>query len=171
MGAQSGRTPGHELGTGTFSVLWPLLAVLATIVVLTMAVRKYFPRMNRLRGGSAVNVLATQYLSSKQSLSLVRLGRRVVLLGVTPDRISAVAEVCEPEEVAEIVASVERKKPDSFTAALARLRMQDSDERLVEEITEEDAPIPADRLARTGAGVRELAARIRALSNASAEPT
>ncbi len=156
-----------------FQLMWPLLTVLAMIGGAVFLFRKFVPRSNRLGRGGAIGVLSNHYLSSKQSLCLVRLGRRLVLVGVTPERISAVTEIGDPVEMAEIVATVERKKEGSFSSALTRFGARDSDKELSREPVEEDSWVPAERLARTGCDVRNLVDRIRTLSGSrsSAEPT
>ena len=65
------------------------------------AARRWMPRIGPRVGGSSIKVLARHHLSSKQSLCLVRLGRGLVLLGVTPNHIQNVAQIQDPEEVAE----------------------------------------------------------------------
>jgi len=162
-----------DTGTGRFELMWPLLVVLALIGGAVFLFRKFMPRSNRLGGGGAICVLSSHYLSSKQSLCLVRLGRRVVLVGVTPERISAVMEISDPVEMAEIVATVERKKDGSFTSALARFGARGSDKESSREPVEDDSWVPVERMARAGSDVRNLVDRIRALSGprTSAEPT
>ena len=172
-------TPGPQAPTagntspGRFELMWPLLAVLALIGGAVILFRKFVPRSNRLGGGGAIHVLSNHFLASKQSLCLVRLGRRVVLVGVTPERISAVMEISDPVEMAEIVAAVEQKKVGSFTSALARFGARDPDKESSREQVEDDSWVPAERLARAGSDVRNLVDRIRALSGprTSAEPT
>ena len=53
-------------------ILWPLLAVLAGIVLLFWAARKYLPGVQRLTGSAAVEVLARTHLAPRQSINVVR---------------------------------------------------------------------------------------------------
>lgn len=99
-------------------MVWPLAAVLGTITLVAWALRKWSAGAGRLGSTGAITVLARHYLSSKQSLCLVRLGSRVVLLGVTPDSISAVAGF-DRDETAALLAGLERARPGSFFNALA----------------------------------------------------
>ena len=164
---------GRDGKTGTIELVWPLLLVLGAIAGATLVIRKILPRGNRLGGGGVIDVVASHYLSSKQSLCLVRLGRRAVLLGVTPERITPVAEILEAEELAEIVAAIERKRPTSFTSTFARLCARDSGKRVHEEPAEGQVLLADEKLTRAGEAVRGLVDRIRTLSGtpASAEPT
>ena len=81
---------------------------LAIVVVLIFALRLV---LRRLAGGSyrgraaqPIEVLARTHLASRQQLSLVRLGRRLVLVGSCPTGMSPLAEVTDPAEVAELLA-------------------------------------------------------------------
>lgn len=100
-------------------MLWPLAAVLGTIGLTAWLLRKWAGGSGRLGSSGAITVLSRHYLSSKQSLCLVRLGRRIVLLGVTPEHITAVADLGKSDEAAAIMAGLERSRSGSFTNALA----------------------------------------------------
>ncbi|MBN2563509.1 MAG: flagellar biosynthetic protein FliO [Phycisphaerae bacterium] len=161
-------------------VLWPLLVVLGLIAASVVAFRRWVPRANRLGAGGVINILARHYLSPKQSLCLVRLGPRVLLIGVSPDRINAVAEIGDPEEAAVILSAVERSKPGSFSSMFARLTERDVENEVWGAEQECGVPLANGQLARAGADVRDLIRRIRALamppvgasrSEPSAEPT
>ena len=167
-------------GMGVLRLVSPLLAVLAIITVLAVAFRKWLFRSNRLGGGGVINVLTRHHLSPKQSLCLVQLGRRVLLVGVTPDRINAVAEIHDPEEASMILSAVARKRPGSFSSVLSRFGERDPGEETAGGAIEGDATLARERLAATGANVRDLIRRIRTLavpsmgasgSATSAEPT
>ncbi len=168
-----GSLAGRDSRLGTVQMLWPLLVVLAIIAGGAMAIRRLFPRSNRLGGGGVIDLLASHYLSSRQSLCLVRLGRRAVLLGVTPERIVAVMEITDPEELSDLVAAVERKRPNSFTSTFARFSVRDHGGRPDEGNAEGRGVIPTERLTKAGGNIRDLVGRIRSLSEAgeSAEPT
>jgi flagellar biosynthetic protein FliO len=169
------RTRAADLaGTGALRLLWPLALVLALIVAAALAWRKWSPRSKRFGAGGVINVLASHYLSPKQSLCLVRLGRRMLLIGVTPERISTVAEIQQPQEASEILAAIERARPSSFTSVFTRLSKGEPVENATAEPIEEQAAIADRQLARTGTAVRDLISRVRGLRcdlTTSAEPT
>jgi len=78
------KPPASEavLDTSLFEMAWPMLIVLFVISLCVYAFKRWMPRSSRPGGGDAVKILARHYLSSKQSLCLVRTGRRVVLVGI-----------------------------------------------------------------------------------------
>lgn len=125
--------------SGTGGVLWPLAVVLGTIGVLAYGVRRWMSGPKGLGGDGPIKVLARCFLSNRQSLCLVRVGRRIVLVGVTPERIAAVSEITDPEEVAHFVAAAGRGGTGSFTAAMAGFTKRSVDPRELEDVEEEIA--------------------------------
>lgn len=163
----------RQSALGTSDLFWPLAVVLLAIAGVTVVLRKLLPRTNRVGAGGVIEILASHYFSNKHSLCLVRLGRRAVLLGVTPERIAAVAEITDREEVAGIVSAIEVKRPSSFTSAFSRACGRDLVVKPANEVEERAELVKGERLARAGASVRELVGRIRSLSGerTSAEST
>jgi len=51
---------------------------------------------------------------------LIRLGRQMVLVGVTPDQISSLSIVDDPERVGELLASADRPKGDRLGVGFSR---------------------------------------------------
>lgn len=165
--------PVSKPSSGWLNVLWPLLFVLALITGAAVAFRRWLWRVNRFGAGGALDVLARHSLSPKQSLCLLRLGRRVLLVGVTPERITPVADIMDPDEVAAIVAAVERGKPKSFTTMFTRLAEREWGKEDAP-VAETDMPVAPGQLTAAGANVRDLLSRVRGLAAAakpSAEPT
>lgn len=161
-------SPGSNAGGArTLGLAWPLIAVLGVITLLALAARRWLPRTNLSAAHGPVQVLGRHYLSSKQSLCLVRVGGRVLLLGVTPEHIESLSVVEDAAEASAILATAERGRPGSFSSALSRLAPAPSEARW----DDEQAPVAA-RLTEAGGSVRSLLERVRAISQkeASAEP-
>lgn len=72
-----------------------LIAVIATILKRSL-------RRAGVATGSSIRVLSRTPLGVKQSLALVQVGQRVVLLGLTGERISALCQMDDAEEVARL---------------------------------------------------------------------
>ncbi len=157
--------------SSVFETFWPMLAVLGLIVVCVAAIRKWLPQATRISGGSVINILARQYLSGKQSLALVKVGKRVVLVGVTPEAMSTLTEISDPEEIASIAASLQRGKVDSFSSALSRESLEAMDEPDDADEAEESSPRQRPgRMGETETRIHDLVGRIRALSTGSTAP-
>ncbi len=165
----------NDRQTGAFSLAWPLCAVLGLIGLGVAVVRRWLPgAAAQTSGGGGILVLSRQHLSAKQSLCLVRLGRRIVLVGITPERISTLSEILDADEAAAVVAAVERAKPGSFSTMFGKLAGRGSGleaERLESE--EPDRAAASNGSSGTQDPVRRLIDRVRSLSagmDASAEP-
>ncbi len=116
-GRMSGRVAGGGSATtggaaaassswlGRIQGLWPLAVVLALIGALALLARRILP--SRWQGGPGgrgmVEVLGRQHLSARQSVALLRVGRRIVVIGITPDKLTHLDTITDPDEVAELV--------------------------------------------------------------------
>lgn len=141
-------------------MLQPIVVVFGVMAVLTWAGRKWLPQARQASNAqSVIRVLARQHLSSKQSLCLVKLGPKVVLLGVTPESIANVLEIRDPDEAASLVAAVESSRGKSFTRAMAAFSASD-----VEEPSESGASDPSPD---ANEQIREMVRRVRELGAAS----
>lgn len=162
--ADAGRDTALQLQTHTsaFDMLWPLCTVLAIVVFCVFAIRKWMPQAGRLGGSDAIKLLARHHLSSKQSLCLVRVGQRAVLMGVTGERISALSEIADPQEVASLVAAAERGRPGSFTAMFGKFSTADATNA---GDVEEEMFASSEKLKKTGHDLRGLVQRVRSLSS------
>lgn len=105
----------------SFSVgdMLPLMAVLAVIVVMAIVLKRYTPARRMLGGGGAVEVVARTAISSKQTLVLVKMGPKLILVGVSPERMSTLSVVDDPEQVALLMGEVASARPDSMTRVFA----------------------------------------------------
>jgi flagellar biosynthetic protein FliO len=56
-------------------------------------------------GGRNMEVVSRLALSPKQSVCLIRVGKQLVLVGATPDQISSLLVIDDPEAVTELMAS------------------------------------------------------------------
>ncbi len=152
--------------------MWlPLAFVLVVIVALTWAARRMFPRMGRGGGEGAITVLSRCALSPKQSLCLVRLGRRIVLLGLTADRINTLAEITDPDEAALLTAAASSGRAQSFRSALIGMMSAYRPGLQEESGGAEMEPVPADvdpRASGLRSSVTALTDRVRGMARRGA---
>ncbi len=78
-------------------------AVLLLIAIVAWGVKRFGPRGQL--GGSVIRILSRSHLSPKQSLALIRVSDRVMLVGITPDRISHLTTFDDPVGVDVMTAS------------------------------------------------------------------
>jgi flagellar biogenesis protein FliO len=80
----------------TSRLLWQMLAYVLLILVIgavgIFLARRVLPRM-RAVGGKRIQLVETVYLGPRQTLHLVRVGRKSLLVAGTRERISMLADV------------------------------------------------------------------------------
>lgn len=96
--------PWYRNGFGALAI------VLALIVAVYWLVRRYLPAA-RAGDSGVLRVVARTGLTPKQSLMLIRLPRRFVLVAVSPNRVDTLCAVDEAEEVADLFARVHAPPP------------------------------------------------------------
>jgi flagellar biogenesis protein FliO len=80
-----------------------LVVVSAAIVVLYMVLRRWSPSVRAADGG-VLRVAARVGLTSKHQAVLLQLGRRMILIGVSPDRVETLCDVRDAVEASELAA-------------------------------------------------------------------
>ena len=117
------------------------------------------PGRRMLASSGAIEVLSRTSLSGKQSLVLVRMGRRLLLLGVTGDEMNTLCVVEDPDQVATLVGEAAGGQPGSMTQMFARAFAEESqayDPNLIDEEEEK---------AEAREPVRSLLDKVRHLSS------
>lgn len=89
-------TPWYRTGIGALGV------VLVLVGGIYYLVRRWMPA-SRLADGSTMRVVARTSLSPKHHAALVQLGRRFVMVAVSPNGAETLCEITDPDEVAELI--------------------------------------------------------------------
>jgi flagellar biogenesis protein FliO len=105
---------GPSVSPGWLRTGLSLGGVVALIVVLAYLSRK-IPLVYRGRRPGVIEVISRTQLSAKQSLCLVRVGPRMVLIGASGDRLSRLDVIEDPELTAQIAGLARQASPDSST--------------------------------------------------------
>jgi len=82
--------------------------------------KRLLPGGRQLFASPGVEVLGRTHLDPRRYIALVRVGRRMLVVGVGPDEMAPLAEVTGEEEVAELLA-VARPKTESGLSLFQRL--------------------------------------------------
>jgi len=117
------RPPDGGPGSGWLRTLLALAAVVAVIFVLRYLLRRMGASGLPQRHRDVMRVLARSHLTARQQLFLVELGRRLVLVGCGPTGLRTLAEVKDPDEIAEVLAAAESGRTGlggSFMSILKR---------------------------------------------------
>jgi flagellar protein FliO/FliZ len=92
------------------SAIGSLVIVLAVIAGAAWLVRRMVPAFRASESGAMV-ILARTPVSQRQAIALLQVGRRVLVLGLSPGRVDPLAEIEEPCEVAELLACAGGRAP------------------------------------------------------------
>jgi flagellar biogenesis protein FliO len=140
-----------------------LLIVLGAIVVAHQVYKRIgMPGANG-RASGTLQVVSRLNLAPKQQILLIRVGRRLVLVGNSGSQMSSLCEITDPEEAAGLIGqvAVERdESPSSFSAVLG------DEEKQFDQQTNIDVVAGDDReLANTREEISGLMDKVRNLSN------
>lgn len=140
--------------TGKISMwrsMFSLLVVLALIVGAAYLFRRFMPSANRFSKNSGLEVLARCGIGPKQSICLVKIGPRLVLMGLSPNHMAALDVINDADEVATILGGLETSAPESISSTFGKFFHQEagefSDE--TEELSEtqgKDKPVEAQQI-------------------------
>ncbi len=114
---------GGRFTPSTLSTIWTaLIFVLALILVAAWLIRKAYPGGNLLFGTLPVlQVLGRTHLGPRQTLAMIRLDNKLVLLGITDHQINPILTIDDPEEVSRLVSVIEQSRPASITSGFRGL--------------------------------------------------
>jgi len=141
--------------------LLPLAVVLAVIAAAAMLVRRYLPSRGLLIGTGGLRVVARVPLSPRQNVVLVRMGRQLVLLGQSPEQITLLTTVTDPEQVALLLGELEGARRDAGTGGFGRVMEAEAS---AYPGGEEGGPEPDDPAARAHGQLTTLLQKVRRLT-------
>jgi len=120
-GKQRSPNSGRQAATTVFT---SLTIVLAAFFLLVWIARRSAPRGLAPLPGEVVELLGRAPLAARQQMQLIRLGRKLVLLSVTPTGINTITEVTDSEEVDRLCSLCQRTRPESVTESLRQVLSQ-----------------------------------------------
>lgn len=133
------RAPWYRTGIGSLSI------VLALIIAAAWALRRWVPSA-RAADTSVLRVIGRTNLTPKHHIALIKLGRRLVTVGVSPDAITLLGEIDDPAEVAALTARTGGGRGRS-DAAFDDLLFRENAEFRKHAVREDDEEGERDRLA------------------------
>ena len=161
----SGRRRTRAAGDREYSMpsIWP--ALLAVVVVcgvfctILYCMKKYLPGHRQMFSHPAMEVLGRTHLDQRRYVSLIRVGKRIVVVGVSPDEMRSLSEITDEEEITEIM-EVARPKSDAGLTIFQRLFQRHVVEAEAEE-TRVTARARADEIEEQMSSLRERVREIR----------
>jgi flagellar biosynthetic protein FliO len=131
------------------SLWWRTLGALTLVIGLILGMRWVLRRTSRMRSSSGssqvIEVLSRTSISPRQSLLLVRVGQRMLVVGAG-ETLTTLAEIDDPTQVAELLGSVEQARASSLTNTFARAlgQWRSSSVDFAGQLSEVAADQPAD---------------------------
>lgn len=105
--------------------MWKMALSLAIVLSLIFILRwvSSYLMGNRgiVRGPEVIQIVSRKIVAPKQQMMLVQVGRRVVLVGNSGGQMNALAEIDDPEEIAELLGRAQTERPESITRAFGSL--------------------------------------------------
>lgn len=138
-------TPPSSDGIGFGRLGLSLAAVVGLILLMRWGGAKLFKGQGGPNSNGVMQVVARAPIAPRQQLMLVRIGRRLVMVGNSGGQMTALSQITEDDEVAEVLGQLKRtgeSAPSRFTAMFHRA------ERNYEEAEDAaEAAAPADAAA------------------------
>ena len=127
LAAQNGdkEAAGRQSGLGSLGTLaGSLMVVLTLFFVVMWLMRRAAPQGAQTLPGEVVEVLGRAPLAGRQQMHLLRCGRKLLLVSVTPDGATTLTEITDPEEVDRLAGLCQQTRPGSATAAFREVFQQ-----------------------------------------------
>lgn len=106
--------------------IFALLAVLVLIVGGAYLLR-IWNRSNGSPGRNAqISILARTNIGAKQSICLIKLGRRLLAVGISQGHMAPLVTIDDPDEIAVILGDIESKKKRSISKSFGSMIQQES---------------------------------------------
>jgi len=145
-----------RLGAGYwFNLFIALVIIVVMIVILGYLFRWLFARMPSFAGREDFKVLSSLRMSPQAMLYVVRFADEVYLLAATPQHVSVVSRIDDPDSVQDIVESMSNTagatNPHAFSSVLGKK---------FEKAIEQDANLEKERMKRDQDRFEETAKRL-----------
>ena len=126
--AEKNATHGSEMNPDFSRTAFVLAGVLALIVLIAWLFKRYI--FSSRRGGSqaSLKILVRSSISPRQSLCLVKLGNRLLLVGLSPGHMTTLHAIEDPDEIAMILGSLENRNPASISNTFNRIVSKEAQE-------------------------------------------
>lgn len=115
-----------------------LLFVLALILLLGYLYKRFAVGSGRLGSSPAIEIIARSTVNPKQTLCLVKLPSRLLLIGLSPNHMASLASIDDPDEIAQMMGLVEQESAHSISNSFGRLFQRASGEYTQHDIDQED---------------------------------
>ncbi len=131
-------------------VFLALGAVVAVIFLLRWLARRMFPSVGGMQSGRVVQVLSRSVLAPKQQVMVMKVGRRLLVVGDTGSNMNTLCEITDPDEVASLIGQVQQEQKGSITSSFSTLfgranKAFDAEDTADDRVTDASAGASDDR--------------------------
>lgn len=105
-------------------VVSSLAIVLGLFFLVVWISRRAFPKSAAPLSSEVLEIVGRCPLATRHQLQLIRLGRRLLLVSVTPDRAETLAELTDPDEVNHLVGLCRQQQAGSITDSFRQVLHQ-----------------------------------------------
>lgn len=106
------------------SVVGALSAVIGIFILVAWCSRKYLPKAAGPLPGEVIESLGWAPLAGKQQVQLLRLGKKLILVSLSPAGAEPLAEVTDEAEVERIATICRKERPNSISATFRNVLSQ-----------------------------------------------
>jgi flagellar biogenesis protein FliO len=162
-------------GIETFRVIAALALVIVVIFLLRWIAQQFFGLPSARKSSRAVQVLGRSIISPKQQVLLLQVGKRVIVVGDCGGQMNALAQITDPDEIAELSGKVQEDKAASTTKSFgnifgkAQTKFDEAEEAPKQMSTSSDDVDPA--LATTQAELSGLMDKVRSVAAGMKKPS
>jgi flagellar biogenesis protein FliO len=158
------KTPPRETGNWVINTLGALGLVIGLVFMLRWGLMRWSGRGAASGASSVVEVLARVPVAARSHVLLLRMGGRILVVGDGAGGMRTLAQVDEPEEVADLLAAVSASRPNSVTQTFRQLFDRfNGDYREEGDAADEGADRHEFHVDRTRDGLSGLIGRVRAV--------
>ena len=146
--SEGGKTTSGNVTSVVFS---SLAIVLGLFFVVVWLARRALPKSTMSLPSDVLEVLGRSPLANRHHLQLIRLGRRLLLVSVSPDSAETLTEITDPDEVNHLASLCQQDQPGSITGSFRQVLHQlgsqqpSRSRRARAEQTDSDTAAPATR--------------------------
>jgi len=157
--ASQDNKPGADASdSGLYSLEFPRLVgatalVISLIFLLRWVARRFFGVTPIAGGTRAVQVVSRSLIAPRQSVMLMRIGRRLLVVADNGSQLSSLSEITDPDEVAALVGQVQSEKIDiagrTFGAFIGRFKKDEKDELVASTLVEAPGEVAEEHVVET----------------------
>ena len=123
----SAKTEGSSAGSlSPWRMLMALVVVLILLVTGAFFLRRYMRVSGRTGTPNGMEILSKNSINARQSVCMMKVGSRVLVLGVSPNHMAALDVIDDPDEVAMITGDIETSLPRSISRSFGKFFQKES---------------------------------------------